>query len=56
MKCYEVGYDGGIVPAGHNEFRLTIKSLHGEVNGVIHLEVWVEGNEETKKMVKILYS
>lgn len=56
MKCYEVGYDGGIAPAGHNEFRLTIKSLHGEVNGVIHLEVWVEGNEETKKMVKILYS
>ena len=56
MKCYEVGYDGGIAPAGYNEFRLTIKSLHGEVNGVIHLEVWVEGNEETKKMVKILYS
>ena len=56
MKCYEVGYDGGIAPAGHNEFRLTIKSPHGEVNGVIHLEVWVEGNEETKKMVKILYS
>ena len=56
MKCYEVGDDGGSATAGYNEFRLTIKSLHGEVNGVIHLEVWVEGNEETKKMVKILYS
>lgn len=56
MKCYEVGYDGSAAPAMYNEFRLTIKSLHGEVTGVIHLEVWVEGNEETKKMVKILYS
>ena len=56
MKCYEVGYDGGIAPAGCNEFRLTIKSTHGETDGEIHLEVWVEGNEETKKMVKILYS
>lgn len=56
MKCYEVGYDGGVAPAMYNEFRLTIKSLHGEVNGIIHLEVWVEGHEETKKMVKILYS
>ena len=56
MKCYEVGYDGGVAPAMYNEFRLTIKSLHGETDGVIHLEVWVEGNEETKKMVKILYS
>ena len=54
MKCYEVGYDGGIAPAGCNEFRLTIKSLHGEVNGVIHLEVWVEGHEETKKMIRLL--
>ena len=56
MKCYEVGDDGGIAPAMYNEFRLTIKSLHGEVDGVIHLEVWIEGHEETKKMVKILYS
>ena len=56
MKCYEVGYDGSASPAMYNEFRLTIKSTHGETDGEIHLEVWVEGNEETKKMVKILYS
>ena len=56
IKCYEVGYDGGIAPAMYNEFRLTIKSLPGEIDGEIYLEVWVEGNEETKKMVKILYS
>lgn len=56
IKCYEVEYDGGIASAGYNEFRLTIKSLHGETDGELHLEVWVEGNEETKKMVRILYS
>ena len=56
MKCYEVGYDGGIAPAWYNEFRLTIKSLNVEIGKEIHLEVWVEGYEETKKMVKILYS
>ena len=56
MKCYEVGYDGSPSPAMYNEFRLTIKSTHGGIDGEIHLEVWVEGNEETKKMVKILYS
>lgn len=56
MKCYEVGYDGGIASAMYNEFRLTIKSTHGEVGGEIHLELWVEGHEETKKTVKILYS
>lgn len=56
MKCYEVGDDGGSATAMYNEFRLTIKSLHGEVMGELHLEVWVEGNEETKKMISILYS
>lgn len=56
IKCYEVGDDGGIASAMYNEFRLTIKSAYGETNGEIHLEVWVEGHEETKKMVKILYS
>ena len=56
MKCYEVGYDGSVSPAMYNEFRLTIKSTHGETDGEIHLEVWVEGHEETKKMAKILYS
>lgn len=55
MKCYEVGDDGGIAPAGCNEFRLTIKSTHGETDGELHLEVWVEGHEETKKMVRIVY-
>ena len=56
MKCYEVGYDGGIAPALYNEFRLTIKSTHGEVGGELYLEVWVEGHEETKEMVKIVYT
>lgn len=56
MKCYEVGYDGSASSAMYNEFRLTIKSTHGETDGEILLEVWVEGHEETKKMIKILYS
>lgn len=56
IKCYEVGYDGGGATAMYNEFRLTVKSTHGEITGELHLEVWVEGHEETKKMVRILYS
>ena len=56
MKCYEVGYDGSASPAMYNDFRLTIKSLNVETGKEIHLEVWVEGYEETKKMVRILYS
>lgn len=56
MKCYEVGYNGGSAPAMYNDFRLTIKSPNVETGKEIHLEVWVEGYEETKKMVKILYS
>lgn len=56
MKCYEVGYDGVIAPAMYNEFRLTIKSTHGETAGELYLEVWVEGHEETKEMVKIIYT
>lgn len=56
MKCYEVGYDGSASPTMYNEFRLTIKSPHGETAGELYLEVWVEGHEETKGMVKILYS
>ena len=56
MKCYEVGYDGSASPAMYNEFRLTIKSTHGETDGEIHLEVWVEGHKKKKKMAKILYS
>ena len=55
MKCYEVGYDGGVAPAMYNEFRLTIKSTYGEVSRTIYLEVWVEGHEETKKMIEIVY-
>ena len=50
MKCYEVGYDGGVAPAMYNEFRLTFKSHYKE----IHLEVWVEGHEETKKMIRLV--
>nr|DAG90277.1 MAG TPA: hypothetical protein [Crassvirales sp.] len=56
MKCYEVGYDGSASPVMYNDFRLTIKSLNVETGKEIHLEVWVEGYEETKKMVRILYS
>lgn len=54
MKCYEVGDDGSGATASHNEFRLTIKSTHGGITGELHLEVWVEGHEETKKMVRIV--
>lgn len=56
MKCYEVGYDGSASSAMYNDFRLTIKSLNVETGKEIHLEVWVEGHEETKKMARILYS
>ena len=56
MKCYEVGYDGGVAPAMYNEFRLTFKSTHGEADEELYLEVWVEGHEETKEMVKIVYT
>lgn len=56
IKCYEVENDGSVISSMYNEFRLTIKSTHGETGGEINLEVWVEGHEETKKMVKILYS
>lgn len=56
MKCYEVGYDGSPAPDMYNDFRLTIKSLNVETGKEIHLEVWVEGHEETKKMARILYS
>ena len=56
MKCYEVGYDGSVSPAMYNEFRLTFKSTHGEAFEEFYLEVWVEGHEETKEMVKIIYT
>lgn len=56
MKCYEVGYDGSIFNAMYNEFRLTFKSTHGEADEELYLEVWVEGHEETKEMVKIVYT
>ena len=56
MKCYEVGYDGSVSPAMYNEFRLTFKSTHGEAYEELYLEVWVEGHEETKEMVKIIYT
>ena len=56
MKCYEVGYDGGVAPAMYNEFRLTFKSIHEEAFEEFYLEVWVEGHEETKEMVKIIYT
>ena len=50
MKCYEVGYDGSATSSLYNEFRLTFKSHYKE----IHFEVWVEGHEETKKMIRLL--
>ena len=50
MKCYEVKYDGSATSGLYNEFRLTFKSHYNE----IHLEVWVEGHEETKKMIRLV--
>lgn len=55
MKCYEVEYDGSSASDMYNEFRLTIKSIHGVSTREIHLEVWVEGHEETKKIVRMTY-
>lgn len=51
MKCYEQGGDSPLAATDHNTFNLTFKSNYNE----IHLEVWVEGHEETKKMVRIVY-
>ena len=56
MKCYEVGYDGSVSPAMYNDIRLTFKSTHGETAEELYLEVRVEGHEETKEMVKIIYT
>lgn len=50
MKCYEVKYDGSATSGLYNEFRLTFKSYYNEV----HFEVWVEGHEETKKMIRLV--
>ncbi|MDD7755255.1 MAG: hypothetical protein PUJ51_12240 [Clostridiales bacterium] len=50
MKCYEVENDGSATSSLYNEFRLTFKSHYKE----IHFEVWVEGHEETKKMIRLL--
>lgn len=50
MKCYEVKYDGSATSGLYNEFRLTFKSHYNEV----HFEVWVEGHEETKKMIRLV--
>ena len=50
MKCYEVENDGSATSSLYNEFRLTFKSHYKEI---IHLEVWVEGHEETKKMIRL---
>lgn len=49
IKCYEIGYDNTPFNEFYNEFILTIKSHFTE----IQLEVWVEGHEETKKIIKI---
>ena len=54
MKCYEVGYDGSVSPAMYNDFRLTFKSTHGEADEELYLEVWVEGYEETKEMIRLV--
>lgn len=56
MECYEVGYDGSGSPITYTDFRLTFKSTHGEGDEELYLEVWVEGHEETKKMIKIIYT
>ena len=50
MKCYEVKYDESATSGLYNEFRLTFKSHYNEV----HFEVWVEGHEETKKMIRLV--
>ena len=51
MKCYEQSGDSPGVASDHNTFNLTFKSHYQET---IHLEVWVEGHEETKKMIRLL--
>lgn len=50
MKCYEQGNDSPGVALDYNIFNLTFKSHYKE----IHLEVWVEGHEETKKMLRLV--
>ena len=50
MKCYEQGGDSLGTASDHNTFNLTFKSHYNE----IHFEVWVEGHEETKKMIRLV--
>ena len=50
MKCYEQGGDSPDTAPDHNTFNITFKSHYKEI---IHLEVWVEGHEETKKMIRL---
>lgn len=50
MKCYEQGGDSLGTATVHNTFNITFKSHFKEI---IHLEVWVEGHEETKKMIRL---
>ena len=49
MKCYEQD-DDSLGATDHNTFNITFKSHYQET---IHLEVWVEGHEETKKMIRL---
>lgn len=51
MKCYEQGGDSLGAATDHNTFNITFKSHYKEI---IHLEVWVEGHEETKKMIRLV--
>ena len=51
MKCYEQSGDSPDTAPDHNTFNLTFKSHYQET---IHLEVWVEGHEETKKMIRLV--
>lgn len=51
MKCYEQGGDSLGAATDHNTFNITFKSHYKET---IHLEVWVEGHEETKKMIRLV--
>ena len=50
MKCYEQSGDSPDTASDHNTFNITFKSHYKEI---IHLEVWVEGHEETKKMIRL---
>ena len=49
MKCYEEGYNNTVAPEIH-QFKITSK-VHFKSGSI---EIWIDGQEKTKKMIKLI--